>query len=347
MKRIFLWVFLFVIVILVVSTASAHTPLGGLTVAVSPDDKTIVTGGDNRVLYVMDAKSLKITKRIWLKTTIWGLHFNKDGSRLLVEDTEKTISFVDTKTWKVEKEVRKAGYLIPAMEANLFAAVNSKKKKIMFMSMDDGSLKGKVVLDKYVAAFGINAKGDRLAVLSKDEKDADEKVVKSGDIPKDLKGADRIEFKQRNDGKTSIFYIFNIPSGKELLRKKIYFKTSTGSRVLFDGKAILVLNYKNENARVESKGEPRMFQLLNSYNYGIGLSGNQKFVCSGGLANGTYTKVKGLESKAFKIDRMPGWPEYFKGFAFDSKGNAYGTTSGYRIIKIKPDGTVEKEVPVY
>ncbi len=346
MKGNFLLVLLFVIVMSIVSTASAHTPLGGLTVAISPDDLTIVTGGNNRVLYVMDAKSLAVKKRIWLKTSIWGLDFNKDGSKLLMEDTAGTISFINTKTWKLEKEVKKAFYLSPSMEANLCAALNSKGE-IIFMSMNDGSLKGKVTLDKKVAAFGINAKGDKVAVLSKDEKDADEKVVKYGDIPKDLKGVDRKEFQHKNDGKSAIFYIFDAPSGKELLRKKIYFITATGSQVLFDGEAVLILNYKNENAKIDSQGKTKMFQLLNSYNYGIGLSGNQESVCTGGLAKATYTKVKGLESKEFKIDKINGWPEYFKGFAFDSEGNAYGTTSAYRIFKIKPDGTVAKAVPVY
>ena len=141
MKRnLFLSVLLFVIVLSVVSTASAHTPLGGLTVAISPDNLTIVTGGNNRVLYVMDAKSLAVKKRIWLKTSIWGLNFNQDGSMLLMEDTVGTISFINTKTWKVEKEVKKTFYLSPSMEANLCAALNSKEK-IIFMSMNDGSLK--------------------------------------------------------------------------------------------------------------------------------------------------------------------------------------------------------------
>jgi len=134
---------------------------------------------------------------------------------------------------------------------------------------------------------------------------------------------------------------------KELLRKKIYFITAKGSQVLFDGEAVLILNYKNENAKIDSQGNTKMFQLLNSYNYGIGLSGNQESICTGGLAKATYTKVKGLESKELKIDKIPGWPEYFKGFAFDSEGNAYGTTSAYRILKIKPDGTIAKAVPVY
>jgi len=345
MKRSLFSVLLLFIFLSVVSTASAHTPLGGLTVAVSPDDMTIVTGGNNRVLYVMDAKSLKVKKRIWLKTSIWGLNFNQDGSRLLVEDTKGKIRFVSTETWKVMNKVDKASYLTVSMEANLCAGVKSKGK-IIFFSMNDGSLKGKIAIDKYIGAFGLNAKGDKIAVLSRAEKDPAEKEVKLNDIPKDLKGVKRSEFRQKNDGKSSNFYIFEVPSGKELLRKKIFYKTSTGSRMLFDGDAVLILNYSDSNIRIDAQGNIRIFKIPHD-GYAIGLSANHGLIGSGSMFKGSYTKVKGLESTEFEIDRLPGWPEYFKGFAFDSEGNAYGTTSAYRITKITPGGIVEKTVPIY
>ena len=39
---------------------------GGLAgLAVSPDGKTIVTGGQNRVIYVLDAATLEVKQRVW------------------------------------------------------------------------------------------------------------------------------------------------------------------------------------------------------------------------------------------------------------------------------------------
>ena len=90
-----------------------------------------------------------------------------------------------------------------------------------------------------------------------------------------------------------------------------------------------------------------MFKLDNSYNYGIGVSVDQKVIMSGGLSDGTYTKVDGLNKVKFQPDRLSGWPEYFKGFAVAGDGTAYGSTSAYRVIKIKPGGQFEKSVPVY
>lgn len=39
------------------------------------------------------------------------------------------------------------------------------------------------------------------------------------------------------------------------------------------------------------------------------------------MRDGQYTKVVGLATVSFKTDALPGWPEYFKGFAFDAEGN--------------------------
>ncbi|MGE0087200.1 MAG: hypothetical protein AB7S75_22575 [Desulfococcaceae bacterium] len=77
------------------------------------------------------------------------------------------------------------------------------------------------------------------------------------------------------------------------------------------------------------------------------MSADQKIFMSGGLAHGTYTKIDGMNKSEFKPDRLPGCPEYFKGFAVAADGTAYGSTSGYRIIRIKPGGTVDKSFPVF
>ncbi|MCP5102345.1 MAG: hypothetical protein GY950_03150, partial [bacterium] len=85
------------------ASIQAHTPKNGLgAVAVSPDGKTIVVGGDTRTLYVLDPSSLEVKKRIWLKTNIYEMAFNKDGSVLVVEDTSETLYFVKATNWQIQ-----------------------------------------------------------------------------------------------------------------------------------------------------------------------------------------------------------------------------------------------------
>lgn len=346
MKRLRVAGMIMLVCICWVSVTLAHTPLGGLTVAVSPDGKTIVAGGDSRVLYVLDAASLEVKERIWVKTTIWGLTFNQDGSKLLVEDTSSTLFFLNTSDWKLEREVKNMAFLksVPSLD---LGAAKSSTTEISFIALTDAALKGKAAVPLKIAAFGLSPDGTKLAVISPSEKDDSEPTVKSADVPKDLKDAAKVEYVQQNDGKTATFYLFEVPSGKELSSQKVYYTTNEGATVVFDGENVLFVNYANENAQITPQGDITIFQLLNSYNYGIGASADQKYLGSGGLRDGTVTKVDGLASLTFKIDTLPGWPEYFKGFDFDAEGNAYGATTGYRIIKIKPDGTIVTSVPIY
>ncbi len=328
--------------------AWSHTPLGGLAVAVSPGGKTIVTGGDNRVLYVLDPSTLRVKKRIWTESGIWRMAFNKNGEKLLVEDTTPTIRYFKTSDWKLERELKREGFMSTAPLVDTMAALDSGSKSVSVFSMTDGSIKKTVKTDVSISAFGIDPNAKRLAVISRYEKDKSEEKVAFKDIPKDLKGAAKKAFIQKNDGKTSVFFLYEIPSGKLLFKKKIFFSATNGSKLVFNKDSVLVICYNNVNAKIDTKtGNTAIFELGNSFNYGIGLSTDQKRIASGGLANGTYTMVDENVQKKFKITKIKGWPEYFKDFAFDSMGNLFGTTSGYRIITVNESGKVIKSVPVY
>jgi hypothetical protein len=346
MKRLFTWGCFIAMGMLISTAAYAGAPLGGLAVAVSPDAGTIVTGGDNRVLYVMDGASLEVKQRIWMEATLVSMHFNKNGNRLLIEDTSSTIHFLDTAKWVVERQVKKATSLSAARSADLCAGRYSSKE-IQIFSMNDGVEKCKVKIDHPIAAFGLNPDGTRLAVFSKFIEDKSEPVIASKDIPKDLKGLDKNIFKEKNDGKASMFYLFEVPTGKQLFSAKTFYSTRSKSTVFFDGNTVMVTNYSNINAKIGPDGKSEIFELMNSYNYGMGISPDHKWLGTGGLARGTYTTVNGLGRVEFKIPKLAGWPEYFKDFAFDAQGNAYATTSAFRLIKIKPGGKVDKAVAVY
>lgn len=349
MKRI---IVALVLGFMIVSAASAlaATPLGGLAVAVSPAGNTLAAAGDNRVLYVLSAGKLEVTNRIWLGVCIVELQFNKDGSTLLAEDTNGTIHLIDAKTWQVTKKLPKAEKMSIARNADLGAGLdpNYNGQVIRFVSLTDLSEKGKIVFakDQKVAALGLDAKGERLGVLLESVNDDTE--PKGAKPPADVKGLALDEFKMKNDGKTSLFMVFKVPSGEKVSEHKLYFSASiVGAKVLFQGENALVVNYSNLNAKIDPKGEITLFNLDNSFNYGLGFSADQAVLMSGGLSVGTYTKVDGLNMTKFEPDKLQGWPEYFKGFAVAGDGTAYGSTSAYRIVKIKPGGGFEKSVPVF
>jgi hypothetical protein len=332
------------------AVAFASTPLGGLAVALSPSGKMMVAAGDNRVLYVIDPAKMEVTNRVWLGACIVDLQFNKDGSTVVAEDTDGNLHLIEAKTGKASKKEPKTGQMSTARNADLAAGLDPDYNGhiIRFLSMTDLNAKGKVAFAKgeKVAGFGLDSEGTRLAVLL--EAVNDDSEPKGGNPPAELKGLAAEEFRLKNDGKTSRLLVFKVADGSKVSEQKLFYSPSTsGLKVLFQGDNVLIVNYSNLNAQVNPKGEVTLFKLENSYNYGIGFSADQKVLMTGGLADGTYTKVADLAKAGFQPDRLPDWPEYFKSFAVAADGTAYGATSGYRIIKIKPGGSFEKSYPVF
>ncbi|MBM4284756.1 MAG: hypothetical protein FJ128_05850 [Deltaproteobacteria bacterium] len=349
MKRLILAMFLGSMLLWSTSVFAA-TPLGGLAVAVSPGGETLVSAGDNRVLYVLDAAKMEVTNRVWLGVGIVNLAFNKDGSRVVAEDTDGTLHLIDAKEWKVLKKAPKAERMSAAPQADLVAGVNTgaTPNTIQILSMTDLSSKGQVTLPgkPKVVSMGLDAGGARLAVLL--EAVADESEPKGATPPAGVKGLELETFKLKHDGKTSLLLIFNTADGKQVGEHKLWYSpSSTRWMAFFQGENVLVVNYSNVNAKIDGKGEVTLFQLDNSFNYGLGISADQTVLMSGGLSDGTYTKVEGLNMVKFQPDKLPGWPEYFKHFAVAKDGTAYGSTSSYRIIKIKPGGAFDKSYPVF
>ncbi|PKO18790.1 hypothetical protein CVU37_05275 [candidate division BRC1 bacterium HGW-BRC1-1] len=332
-------------------TASfAATPLGGLAVALSPAEDVMVAGGDNRALLIVDTAKMEVTNRAWLGVSITDLQFNKDGSQLLVQDTDGTIHQVDAKKWEVAKSEKKADQMSVSREADLVAALDADYagQVVKILSASDLSPKGKVTLEKgqKVVALGLNASGTRLAVLLDAVTDATE--PKATETPKDLKDLAADEFKLKNDGKTSQFMVFEVPEGKKIVDKKLYYSpSSSGAKIFFSGDNALLVNYSNLNATVTPEGEVTLFKFENSYNYGIGASPDQSIILTGGLSNGSYTKVEGMNQTTFTSDKLPTWPEYFKSFAVAKDGTAYGATSSFRVARIKSNGSFDKAFPLY
>ncbi|MCK4766450.1 MAG: hypothetical protein KAW12_29915 [Candidatus Aminicenantes bacterium] len=342
MKKIFVLPVIFVL--LLGFSLEARVPKGGLAdAAVTPDGKTIVVGGDSRVLYVLDASSLTVKKRIWFKSNIYEMEFNKDGSVLVVEDTSESLYFLDSRDWQVLKTIPKAGLMSAAPSADIVAGVGSgyKKSTVKFFSMSDGTQKGQVEFPAKVTAVGLDAAGKRLLLLANGPKNKEAK----NKTPKELKGLDRDIFRQKNDGKVSILAEFEVPSGKKISEKTIFYSTSSPV-ILVDKKMTYILGYSNVNAKIAG-GKITLFKSKSSYNYGMGVSPDRKAMLVGGLRSGTLINAANLDMVAFKVDKLPGWPEYYKGFGFAADGTGYAVTTAYRLVKIDKKGVIEKTVPIY
>jgi WD40 repeat protein len=332
--------------------ALAATPLGGLTVAVSPDGRKLVAGGDTRTILVMDPKTLAVKSRVFLGPTIVDLAFDRTGGILAVGDTDGTVHLVDATKWTTKASVRNRHKLTVSTTANLFAGIDSdyQATAVFVHALADGAEKAKLVLPQKarVAALGFSPDGKRLAVLVGPIDSKDEKKATSAEIPKDLRGLDRREFEQKNDGKVGSLLVFEAASGKLLSEKPTHFSMNgVNGLALFAGDAVVVNDYGNVGARIEANGDTKLFELANSYNYGLGRSIDGKLILSGGLRAYSITDAASLQGVKGEIDKLPGWPEYFKGFDATADGQQiYGATTGYRVFLFDRSGKVVASAPV-
>ena len=85
----------------------------------------------------------------------------------------------------------------------------------------------------------------------------------------------------------------------------------------------------------------------------MGVSHDGQVVFAGGMSRGSANRIRanvkalGANGAQFEIEKLKGWPEYFKGFAFDGKETVYGSTSGYRLIKLTSAGRVISQTPIF
>jgi len=74
---------------------------GKLTsIAVSNDGKTVLTGGDNCALFVIDADTLKVKNRIWIGKPVKFVSFNKDNSKIVVFDSSAGLNIFDANNYR-------------------------------------------------------------------------------------------------------------------------------------------------------------------------------------------------------------------------------------------------------
>lgn len=331
------------------SLSSARDPEWGGhgAVAASPDGKTVVCGGEHRVLYVMDTVTHEVRHRIWIQARVGALAFSKDGSRLCLEDDEEVLHIFDSSNWKEVVKVPDAGDCAFAPAADMLVAISAKEKGIRFLSMTDGSEKGKTAVDGRIASVGIDEAGTKVAVLMEAVEEKSEPKAEYAAIPKELKGAARKEWIQKNDAQAATVRWFEAPSGKAAGEAKTFFSARGKAAVKQAGEFAWVTTYDDVCARISGKGEVTIFEVTGSYNYGRGWSADGKLAIGGGLRHGAVVTLDGGTGVKFELDRLPGWPEYWATFAPAADGGFWGVTSASRVAKIGKDGKIEWCGPVY
>jgi len=324
----------------------AATPIGGLAVGVSSDGKFLAAAGDNRVLYILDPVTLETKQRILVNTTVVKVLFSKDNSRLLLLDTSDELLLFKTSDWSTDGAPVKAPYFTAAPMADVYACALSSPKRVEVRSLTDHKVKATIPLpDKPNSALlGLDSKGSRVAVLFAPEDDPAETKQTP---PAELKRAEKNAFVHANDAKSSQFFIADATNGKVIQQGKTgYAAPYSGAFGFIDEGDFFVVKSGDDNARIKPDGSFSIFDLTSGF-YGAALSNDCKVLATGSMRDGMLITVASIQPVKFKVDTIPGWPEYFQSFSFNGDGTLYGSTSAYRVTRISKDGKVEKTASVY
>jgi hypothetical protein len=209
--------------------------------------------------------------------------------------------------------------------------------------MSTGQKKKEASFELDGVAVGTNGDASQIVVLSRSKTDEAEKKEKT---PKELEGLARDEFEQKHDGRTSeVLWLDG--ELKETHRYGTYYGDYGTNQLLVKDNVASFVSYRNKCAKFTPEGETSLFRTGTQYNYGIGVAPDQKLIASGGLATGMLMDMEKKTSISFDHNKLPGFPEYFYGFAFGPDGTIYGGTSAWRIIKVSPEGEVLSESPIY
>ena len=334
------------------ATSFQVTADSGLTVAVSPDNSKLVAAGSNRAFLRLDPATLEVKERVWNGLAITKMAFSKDGSVLAAADAGMggMITLFDSKTLERKTDVKNCDVATFGPAADLFAGIEGNRSDpttLHVYGLSDGvsKMKTPILAKRAVVAVGLNLKGTLAAVLYDGKTDpAEEK--KTPDAT--LKGFERTIAQQKGDGYTSIVEFYEVPSGKKVAEKPLFYNCNGTAEAIILGDKMLVVNYGNQNALIGQDGSVTMFECANSYNYGMGFTADHQLILTGGLANMAVTTTADLVSKEFKVkERLPSWPEYFRGFSGNADGKIFGATDGYRVFSINRNASVILEKPAF
>ena len=346
MKRLSLVLFLSLLPFVLAGGVTGRAGLDA--VAVSSDGKWIAAGGQNRVVYLIDAETLEVKRRVHLGTRIGGLAFSRDGTRLVIEDETDTLHLMDTATAKVlTKLANLSGMLADPSGDQVIVRDQAEAERPRLRRLSTAKLEslGLIDLDARASAFSLDATGKQLVVLSA-SRPGDEKRVPANEVPRELTGLARWRFRLEYDGLVSQLVTFDLATGKVVGRKPLWYTSDSENTIVVPGdKTTYILNRVNICAKVAAD-KIDLFETADRINYALATSPDHKTLLTGGIGSGTHGPVEGKRTR-FEVPPLPGQAEMFTRFAVRADGSAVGVTSAFRVVRIGRDGKVEKVAAVY
>ena len=320
--------------------------------AASPDGKVFVAGGEGRVLYVLDTEKWEVTKRIWLGARVEALAFSPDGAQCIVGMDDGLTWVFNAATWEKVNDLGNRPLLAVARKAPVAVSAEQSwvagkaQGRLKVWSLADWKMTKEITLGPGQAAAGtaIAPDGKTAYVRLSRMESPEEKKADPGPEPKDW--TEKGFWRERKDGAITGLLAIDLDQGT--VGKKITcFDTPGNFRLYLVPGGVMTVAYGQYHALWDietGKYEPKANR---EFAYGSGQSAAGDLYV-GSLRTYLVLSPEGKEAARKEASRLPGWPEYFRGFVPLGEALVVGVTDASRLIIIDAKThNILKEVNCY
>lgn len=316
--------------------------------ALNPAGDTLMAAGSNRVIYKLDPESLKVVERHWIKVRPIAMEYSSDGNLLLVQSDRAVVYAMDPKTFKVKKKLRKARYFSYAPGANkIVVADNSyeyKTKKyftnLRVLNGETFKLEKKLKIPGQTAGLDVDDDATTVSIITNGVKDTTE----TRESPtSDMSDAERTEFRQRHDQRSSEHIVVSLSEG-EKSRHKSWFSFSGNSTIVRTGDGVMVLPFYSGGAYMKDAGETSFVNTGTRSQNGALIDGDT--IITGSFSSITVKDPSDEESTVHKFKKLAGSGDYPVSI-IKGKDGFFASTNGFRVIRFTPTDGIDTVEPVY
>jgi len=290
--------------------AVADTPAGGIGgVAVNPANDTVLVAGDTRTIYVLDRATLEVTNRVYVGTTIVWMAYNADGSLVFTRDTDGTLEARDAASLQRKWSIDRTEGVDYAPISNQLVYIKRERKNgvLTLLNAADFTEINKIDLGEMSPNHvAMSSEGLRAVVISRSEKRESEEKARASS---DMKGIVRSKFNQENDQRGAKIATVDLLLGKADVIESWY-KSDNIKDMRVSPSEAYVLSYSDEMAKISADGTVEIIDSGARNHYGAGMTPAMDAIVSGSLKSITVKPLASDAAQVFKLDDLPGWPEY-------------------------------------
>ncbi|QDC08129.1 hypothetical protein FHY55_02225 [Oceanicola sp. D3] len=328
--------------------AAANLPTGGLGgFSLSPDGTTLLAGGDNRVIYMIDTATMEVKDRIWSPTMPVWIDHSADGSLVYVLDSDDLLTAYAaadmSKKWEIQR-VRDMAFRPEAQRIVIWKGVSGGSEIAVIDAATGGQVKTVTTPEPLaIESAGLSDDGTTLLAITRQQKTEDETKEKPGD---DVKGLEKEIFRKKHDGYVSSLLKIDLEAGTtEALPS--WYSASNFDDIRAVGEQVFYLKPGSDPMVLGADGEVTMLDLQRTNGDYVEISPDGSEMVAGDGGKVSFIPVTGGAPLTLGVEDLPGWFEKTQGFEYLPDGKVLAVTDGWRIVVIDRAAGTATAYPVY